>query len=90
MSGPWGEITTNGPAAFGHSEEAIAHQILSGAFFGFLPSHLGQPFEVSLQMRRIGSKNLTSTTPAGILQSAREKENPLARAFLEGLQNGVH
>jgi len=85
QTGSQEDVGRPGASAVAHSEEAVAHLILSGAFVGHLPEHFARPFVEANQMRRVRNGDPSYTTSVGLLRAIRERDNPMAAAMADAL-----
>jgi DNA-binding transcriptional LysR family regulator len=68
-----------------HSEEAVAHLVLSGQFVGFLPEHFARIYVTENRMTRVAIPELSYSTSVGLVRTIAETQNPLVSAFIEKL-----
>lgn len=82
---PFVGLSPTRATALAHSEEAVAHLILSGQFIGFLPEHFAETYIAEGRMKRVAASGMSYTTSVGLVRKAAEAQNPLVSAFEEKL-----
>ncbi len=70
-------------AAVANSMEAALALVLTGAFLGFLPVHLAQPWEQRKRLRRLMNHDLGYKAEIVVLYRGSADRHPLISAFLE-------